>query len=102
MSRLDGFATNVCARVEAGETEHGIMAGQRACKLISAIDASICQITYPPSYLPSPLSTGHSVLVAAHTSAGKTVVAEYAFAMALRYTAGIMKVDGTMFLCGLY
>ena len=28
--------------------------------------------------------TGHSVLVAAHTSAGKTVVAEYAFAMALR------------------
>ena len=27
---------------------------------------------------------GHSVLVAAHTSAGKTVVAEYAFAMALR------------------
>lgn len=28
---------------------------------------------------------GHSVLVAAHTSAGKTVVAEYAFAMALRY-----------------
>ena len=31
------------------------------------------------------LSAGHSVLVAAHTSAGKTVVAEYAFAMALRY-----------------
>ncbi|DBA84763.1 hypothetical protein WJX77_001199 [Trebouxia sp. C0004] len=30
------------------------------------------------------LETGHSVLVAAHTSAGKTVVAEYAFAMALR------------------
>ena len=27
---------------------------------------------------------GHSVLVSAHTSAGKTVVAEYAFAMALR------------------
>lgn len=27
---------------------------------------------------------GHNVLVAAHTSAGKTVVAEYAFAMALR------------------
>jgi superfamily II RNA helicase len=32
------------------------------------------------------LEAGHSVLVAAHTSAGKTVVAEYAFAMALRYT----------------
>ncbi|GIL48638.1 hypothetical protein Vafri_5094 [Volvox africanus] len=30
------------------------------------------------------LEAGHSVLVAAHTSAGKTVVAEYAFAMALR------------------
>lgn len=30
------------------------------------------------------LEHGHSVLVAAHTSAGKTVVAEYAFAMALR------------------
>jgi len=29
-------------------------------------------------------NAGHSVLVAAHTSAGKTVVAEYAFAMALR------------------
>ncbi len=29
-------------------------------------------------------SAGHSVLVAAHTSAGKTVIAEYAFAMALR------------------
>ena len=28
--------------------------------------------------------SGHSVLVAAHTSAGKTVVAEYAFGMALR------------------
>jgi ATP-dependent RNA helicase DOB1 len=28
--------------------------------------------------------TGHNVLVAAHTSAGKTVVAEYAFAMGLR------------------
>jgi hypothetical protein len=33
------------------------------------------------------LETGHSVLVAAHTSAGKTVVAEYAFAMALRCAA---------------
>ena len=30
------------------------------------------------------LEAGHSVLVAAHTSAGKTVVAEYAFGMALR------------------
>jgi ATP-dependent RNA helicase DOB1 len=30
------------------------------------------------------LEAGHSVLVAAHTSAGKTVVAEYAMAMALR------------------
>jgi len=30
------------------------------------------------------LESGHSVLVAAHTSAGKTVVAEYAFAMAIR------------------
>ena len=30
------------------------------------------------------LEAGHSVLVAAHTSAGKTVVAQYAFAMALR------------------
>ncbi|RMZ55556.1 hypothetical protein APUTEX25_000139, partial [Auxenochlorella protothecoides] len=30
------------------------------------------------------LEAGHSVLVAAHTSAGKTVIAEYAFAMALR------------------
>lgn len=37
--------------------------------------------THPPSL---PISAGHSVLVAAHTSAGKTVVAEYAFAMALR------------------
>ncbi|KAG2483942.1 hypothetical protein HYH03_017262, partial [Edaphochlamys debaryana] len=30
------------------------------------------------------LEAGHSVMVAAHTSAGKTVVAEYAFAMGLR------------------
>uniref|UniRef100_A0A383W508 Helicase ATP-binding domain-containing protein n=1 Tax=Tetradesmus obliquus TaxID=3088 RepID=A0A383W508_TETOB len=30
------------------------------------------------------LEAGHNVLVAAHTSAGKTVVAEYAFAMGLR------------------
>ncbi|KIY96190.1 ATP-dependent RNA helicase DOB1 [Monoraphidium neglectum] len=30
------------------------------------------------------LEAGHNVLVAAHTSAGKTVVAEYAFAMAIR------------------
>jgi ATP-dependent RNA helicase DOB1 len=30
------------------------------------------------------LERGQSVLVAAHTSAGKTVVAQYAFAMALR------------------
>ena len=30
------------------------------------------------------LEARHNVLVAAHTSAGKTVVAEYAFAMALR------------------
>jgi hypothetical protein len=30
------------------------------------------------------LEAGHSVLVAAHTSAGKTVVAEYCFGMALR------------------
>ena len=41
-----------------------------------------------PSLLRSSRGTctpaGHSVLVAAHTSAGKTVVAEYAFAMALR------------------
>jgi hypothetical protein len=36
--------------------------------------------------------TGHSVLVAAHTSAGKTVVAEYAFAMALRYVQGPVTV----------
>ncbi|KAF6249314.1 antiviral helicase [Scenedesmus sp. NREL 46B-D3] len=31
------------------------------------------------------LEAGHNVLVAAHTSAGKTVVAEYAFAMGLRW-----------------
>lgn len=30
------------------------------------------------------VAAGHNVLVAAHTSAGKTVVAEYAFAMGLR------------------
>lgn len=34
------------------------------------------------------LERGQSVLVAAHTSAGKTVVAQYAFAMALRCVAG--------------
>lgn len=39
--------------------------------LMLIIDACLC-------------APGHSVLVAAHTSAGKTVVAEYAFAMALR------------------
>lgn len=33
------------------------------------------------------LERGRSVLVAAHTSAGKTVVAQYAFAMALRCAA---------------
>jgi hypothetical protein len=33
------------------------------------------------------LERGQSVLVAAHTSAGKTVVAQYAFAMALRCAA---------------
>mmetsp|Transcript_5957 Transcript_5957/g.15823 ORF Transcript_5957/g.15823 Transcript_5957/m.15823 type:complete len:1086 (-) Transcript_5957:281-3538(-) len=36
------------------------------------------------------LEAGHSVLVAAHTSAGKTVVAEYAFAMALRDKARVV------------
>lgn len=36
------------------------------------------------------LEAGHSVLVAAHTSAGKTVVAEYAFAMALRDNARVI------------
>ena len=36
------------------------------------------------------LESGHSVLVAAHTSAGKTVVAEYAFAMALRDKARVI------------
>lgn len=36
------------------------------------------------------LTAGHSVLVAAHTSAGKTVVAEYAFAMALRDKARVV------------
>lgn len=35
---------------------------------------------HPPTHTPP----GASVLVAAHTSAGKTVVAEYAFGMALR------------------
>lgn len=30
------------------------------------------------------VAAGHNVLVAAHTSAGKTVVAEYAFAMGMR------------------
>jgi hypothetical protein len=34
------------------------------------------------------LEARHNVLVAAHTSAGKTVVAEYAFAMALRWGGG--------------
>jgi hypothetical protein len=34
------------------------------------------------------LERGQSVLVAAHTSAGKTVVAQYAFAMALRCVEG--------------
>lgn len=38
------------------------------------------------------LEAGHSVLVAAHTSAGKTVVAEYAFGMALR--CACWHVDG--------
>eukprot|EP00890_Picochlorum_soloecismus_P006631 jgi/Picsp_1/793/NSC_04282-R1_superkiller viralicidic activity 2-like 2 len=36
------------------------------------------------------MEAGHSVLVAAHTSAGKTVVAEYAFAMALRDGARVV------------
>jgi ATP-dependent RNA helicase DOB1 len=36
------------------------------------------------------LEAGHSVLVAAHTSAGKTVVAEYAMAMALRDGARVV------------
>eukprot|EP01023_Acetabularia_acetabulum_P054718 TRINITY_DN6204_c0_g1_i2.p1 TRINITY_DN6204_c0_g1~~TRINITY_DN6204_c0_g1_i2.p1 ORF type:complete len:443 (+),score=71.87 TRINITY_DN6204_c0_g1_i2:562-1890(+) len=36
------------------------------------------------------LEAGHSVLVSAHTSAGKTVVAEYAFAMAVRDGARVI------------
>lgn len=36
------------------------------------------------------LEAGHNVLVAAHTSAGKTVVAEYAFGMALRDGAKVV------------
>ena len=36
------------------------------------------------------MEANHSVLVAAHTSAGKTVVAEYAFAMALRDGARVV------------
>lgn len=54
---------------------------------------------HPLTYLNvCPLSTGHSVLVAAHTSAGKTVVAEYAFAMALRY----MGLVGMCFLVQMF
>ena len=37
------------------------------------------------------LERGQSVLVAAHTSAGKTVVAQYAFAMALRWAATALR-----------
>lgn len=37
------------------------------------------------------LERGQSVLVAAHTSAGKTVVAQYAFAMALRCVAAALR-----------
>lgn len=51
--------------------------------LFHAKSAGLLQLlTYEASVT---CSAGHSVLVAAHTSAGKTVVAEYAFAMALRY-----------------
>lgn len=47
------------------------------------------------------LETGHSVLVAAHTSAGKTVVAEYAFAMALRWVFCPWSNDGSLARCTL-
>lgn len=40
------------------------------------------------------LESGQSVLVAAHTSAGKTVVAQYAFAMALRCVAAAPRRRG--------
>lgn len=42
------------------------------------------RVAFPCNAAINALETGHSVLVAAHTSAGKTVVAQYAFAMAMR------------------
>lgn len=36
-------------------------------------------------------AAGHNVLVAAHTSAGKTVVAEYAFAMGIRCVSVVVE-----------
>jgi antiviral helicase SKI2 len=49
------------------------------------------------------MEAGHSVFVAAHTSAGKTVVAEYAFALAARhctravYTSPIKTISNQKF-----
>lgn len=49
------------------------------------------------------LEQGHSVFVAAHTSAGKTVVAEYAFALATKhctraiYTSPIKTISNQKF-----
>ncbi len=45
---------------------------------------------------------GHSVLVSAHTSAGKTVVAEYAFAMALRQVVMPLITEGLVILRGSF
>ncbi len=61
---LDPFQQTAINALEAGER----MRTERCMGLVSD----------------SCVAAGHSVLVAAHTSAGKTVVAEYAFAMALR------------------
>lgn len=61
-----------------------------SCRTIHANSMHQQLVPWEPCFTPAYLvyqhaaAAGHNVLVAAHTSAGKTVVAEYAFAMALR------------------
>lgn len=68
---LDPFQQTAINSLETGKGDTGAHSTNTYPKLVSGCSStSEC--------------AGHSVLVAAHTSAGKTVVAEYAFAMALR------------------
>lgn len=76
---IDPFQQTAINALEAGKGLHAVLPW---CRSACCACANLNCVTLP-CWLVF-FCAGHSVLVAAHTSAGKTVVAEYAFAMALR------------------